>query len=112
MGKVIVWFLAQPSLNLFLRETFWHWVGLLGVLVVLILIVLRVKAWLREDDDLANDDHAMLREISELQRRGALSPEEYRSIKGRLIERLQNQDAETDETVAPREPEGSPQETE
>lgn len=95
-----MWFLAQPSLNLFLRETFWHWVGLLGVLVVLILIVLRVKGWLREDDDLAHDDHAMLREISELQRRGAISQEEYRSIKGRLIQRLQHHDPEIAEATS------------
>ena len=71
-----------------LQSTWWRWGLLVGVVVVSIIVVLRIRGWFHEDDDLANTDQQMLSEIAELQRRGELSGEEYRSIKGRLISRI------------------------
>jgi hypothetical protein len=45
-----------------------------------------IRAWYCEDSDTAGSETEMLIRISELRREGDLSEEEYRSIKGRLIE--------------------------
>lgn len=88
MGNVAVLILAKTMISRVLEASLWHLAGLVVLLILLVVIVVSIKGWLRDDDDLANADQEMLREIAELQRRGALSEEEYRSIKGRIAERL------------------------
>jgi uncharacterized membrane protein len=53
-----------------------------------IAIIYWVRSRFREDSDPAASDHAMLSHLGELHREGDLSEEEYRSIKGLLIGRL------------------------
>lgn len=71
----------------------WGWFlgGLIGVSVALWAFV-RFIAWMRDDEDTAAAEQMMLTEIGELHRGGDLSEEEYRSIKGRLLERLKESD--------------------
>jgi hypothetical protein len=47
-----------------------------------------LRARFRDSEDPAGIDHAMLSQIGDLHREGGLSDEEYRSIKGRLVERI------------------------
>ncbi len=83
-----MFFLADTRLTRIFEATVWYWLAMAVVLFVLIVIVLRIKAWLHEDDDHIDVDHQMLQEITELQRRGELTSEEFRSIKGQLVNRL------------------------
>lgn len=48
----------------------------------------RFIAWMRDDEDNAAAEQMMLTQYTEMHRDGDLSEEEYRSIKGRLLERL------------------------
>ena len=78
--QTLLWKLVNASLL--------QWIGLLVAIVVLVGLIVRIRALLREDTDAAGDDHQLLTSISELHREGDLSEEEYRSIKGRLIHKL------------------------
>lgn len=71
------------------REWLWFLGGLAGLVVGLWLFS-RLVAWMRDDEDPAAAEQMMLTEIGELHRDGDLSEEEYRSIKGRLLERLED----------------------
>ena len=62
-------------------------------------VVVRLRARYRGGDDPAADAHRMLTQLGDLRRRGGLSEEEYRKIKGRLAGRLEP------ETAQPRTPE-------
>lgn len=84
----LIWKLLEGSP----REWFWFVCGL-GGLVFVLWVFARFIAWMRDDEDTAAAEQMMLTEISELHRGGDLSDEEYRSIKGRLLERLENSDA-------------------
>ncbi|MBL4885216.1 MAG: hypothetical protein JKY95_11860 [Planctomycetaceae bacterium] len=75
-------------LSKILTATLWQWLVLIIVVVILVRLVMRIKAGLREDDDTSSVDNKMLVEITELQRRGEITGSEFRSIKGRLIDRL------------------------
>jgi len=75
-----------------LSATVWEWLVLIVVLIVLIRLVMWIKSSLREDDDPSSIDHQMLVEITELQRQGEITETEYRSIKGRLVDRLKIED--------------------
>ncbi len=75
-----------------LSATYWEWLVLIVVLIVLVRLVIWIKASLREDDDPSSIDHQMLVEITELQRQGEITETEYRSIKGRLVDRLKIED--------------------
>lgn len=88
-------FLDNSKLQRILKEVespSWQYIAAavitLAVLVAAIILFFRLKAWLNEDNDPASIDHQMLSEISELQRRGELTSEEFRSIKGQLVSRL------------------------
>ncbi len=71
------------------KEWFWFLGGLAGLAAVLWAFV-RFVAWMRDDEDTAAAEQMMLTEIGEMHRGGDLSQEEYRSIKGRLLERLED----------------------
>ncbi len=75
-----------------LSATYWEWLVLIVVLILLVRLVIWIKASLREDDDPSSIDHQMLVEITELQRQGEITETEYRSIKGRLVDRLKIKD--------------------
>ena len=68
-----------------------QWIGLFVALVVLVGLVVRIRAWFREETDSAADDHELLTSISEMHREGDLTEDEYRSIKGRLVRKLGDQ---------------------
>ncbi|MFK7818040.1 MAG: hypothetical protein AB8G99_04945 [Planctomycetaceae bacterium] len=71
----------------------WGWfVGGLAGLVVVLWAFARFIAWMRDDEDTTATEQLMLTEIGDLHRGGDLTDEEYRSIKGRLLERLENSD--------------------
>ncbi len=71
--------------------TFWTGLALLVLVIVLIRLIMWIKASLREDDDPSSIDHQMLVEITEMQRQGEITEAEYRSIKGRLVDRLKKE---------------------
>jgi hypothetical protein len=64
----------------------------LACLVVLIWLVVRLITRVNEDADPAAIDREMLTAINELHREGDLTPDEYRSIKGQLVQRLRQPD--------------------
>lgn len=66
------------------------WTGLysftaIAAIVVMIWISLRIRSWFREDEDPAAETGQMLVEFRDLHRRGGLTEDEYRLIKGRLM---------------------------
>ncbi len=71
-----------------LHESTWTWIGLAFAIGVLVWLVVRIRAWVREDDDPAEDAQRMLSEVREMYREGDVSQEEYRSIKRKLSERM------------------------
>jgi hypothetical protein len=77
---------AQDAFRLMQRSS-WTWVALAVVLVLLAAVVFWIRSRFREDSGPAADDDEMLRLASELRRQGDLSDEEFRSLKGRLLDR-------------------------
>jgi uncharacterized membrane protein len=67
-----------------LSASVWTWIGLIVAIVVLAWIVVRARAWYRDDEDHAENAQRLLSEIQEMYDEGELSQEEFRSIKGRL----------------------------
>jgi len=67
-----------------------------GLTVLALVACLFAAAWAivwirsryRDNEDVAEAEHQMLMQIRDLRREGDLSEEEFRSIKGRLIERI------------------------
>ena len=59
-------------------------------LIIFVWVIVRLITRVTDDTDPAETDRQMLSTISELHRKGDLSQEEFRSIKGRLVERLRN----------------------
>ena len=57
----------------------------IGVLAVIIYLI---RSWLRENDGPAASDHLLLSEYREMNRRGELSDEEFRIIKGQMASRI------------------------
>lgn len=64
------------------------WLGLAVLILVAVWAAVRIRSWYRDHDDGAEAAHRMLTQFGDLHRQGALSDEEYRSIKGRLVERI------------------------
>lgn len=63
------------------------------VLVIFIWWIARLSTHAAEDIDRAELDRQMLTAVSDLRSQGELTQEEYRSIKGRLVERLASDDS-------------------
>lgn len=80
-------------------ESALEWLPLtVAALAVLLLIgiILSLANRYRENDDPAVTDRQMLGVIEELRNQGELTDEEFRSIKGRLSERLSTTDSRSD----------------
>ncbi len=56
---------------------------------VLAIAVYLIRSWLRDNDGPAASEHELLSEYREMHRRGELSDEEFRIIKGRMAPRIQ-----------------------
>ncbi|MFN9721405.1 MAG: hypothetical protein ACK58L_22125, partial [Planctomycetota bacterium] len=70
------------------------WVELLGaaaLMVVMIWAILRFVSRVNEDVDPAEADREMLQALMDLRREGQVSEDEFRSIKGHLVGRLNTQ---------------------
>ncbi|MEX0702225.1 MAG: hypothetical protein WD069_09025 [Planctomycetales bacterium] len=78
---------TQRALEDFLAAAPWY-LALAVAIGILIWISLRIKARFRDGADPAGDPQWMLSHFRELQRQGGLSEEEFRSIKGRLMDRI------------------------
>jgi uncharacterized membrane protein len=88
---------GEEKLHRLLSESVWTWIGLIFAFLVLVWVVSRIRAWFREDDDPAGNAREMLSEIREMYVEGDLSEEEFRSIKGRLTERLERTSTDTED---------------
>lgn len=55
---------------------------------VMVFAVYLIRSWLRENDGPAASEHELLSEYREMHRRGELSDEEFRIIKGRMAPRI------------------------
>lgn len=85
-----VWILAEwdwttPELPV---DSWWFFMVVLVLLMVFIWAIARLTTRTTDDIDPAEIDRQMLSAVSELRSQGELSPEEFRSIKSRLVERL------------------------
>ena len=74
--------------------------GLTVLVTVGIWLIVRVRRRLHSRDDPAAVDHTMLIQMNELHRAGNLSDTEFRSIKGRLIERLHQAETGRDQNAS------------
>ncbi len=86
------WDFSSPQLPI---DNWWFCGVVLVVLMIVIWVVARLITAATEDIDPAEMDRQMLTSVTELKSRGELSTEEYRSIKGRLVERLSDDKATT-----------------
>lgn len=77
-------------------DSWWFFTIVLVLLVLFIWAVTRLTTSGTEDIDPAEIDRQMLTAVSELRSRGELTNEEFRSIKGRLVERLATDQTESD----------------
>ena len=57
-------------------------------IAVLAIAIYLIRSWLRENDGPAASDCELLSEYREMNRRGELSDEEFRIIKGRMASRI------------------------
>jgi uncharacterized membrane protein len=62
-----------------------------AAIVVLTVVIYLIRSWWRENDGPAASDHELLGEYRELNRRGDLSDEEFRIIKGRMASRIRGE---------------------
>ncbi len=93
----IVSLAAPEKIQRILTESAGTWIGLIFALLVLAWAVSRIRAWYREDDGSSGNAREMLSEIREMYVEGDLSEEEFRSIKGRLTDRLDRPSTDTDD---------------
>lgn len=79
------WDWTSPELPV---DSWWFFAVVLVLLMVFIWAIARLTTRTTDDIDPAEIDRQMLSAVSELRSQGELSPEEFRSIKSRLVERL------------------------
>lgn len=93
------WSWAAPELPV---DNWWFFIAVLVVLIVFIALIARLAAAAGEEIDPAEIDRQMLTAVNDLHTEGELTPEEYRSIKSRLVDRLseQNQTSDSDDSSA------------
>lgn len=71
-------------------DSAWTFLSFGVVMIIGVWAVVRIRARFKEDEGFATSDHRLLSEIGNLQREGDLSDDEYRSIKSRLVTRLED----------------------
>ncbi len=100
-------------------DSLWQLLGLGTIIAIGVMILFKLRSRFSDDADSDTNPHAMLSQIHELRREGELTDEEYRSIKGRLVERLDGSSSapqtpsvagETSETVNLTESDGADEE--
>ncbi len=69
-------------------ESGWAILALVVTVGIGIWMVSWIRSRLADDEDSATEDHRLLSQIADLKEQGDLTEEEYRSIKGRLVERI------------------------
>jgi hypothetical protein len=69
-------------------ESAFMWIGLVLVIGVGAWVVSWIRSRLADDEGSQAVDHRLLTQIADLKEQGDLSEEEYRSIKGRLVNRI------------------------
>lgn len=74
------------SIRNLLNSTSIYWLGLGIALVTMAVVIHYLRAWYRDGDDPADEADKIVSQMEELKRRGDLSDEEFRSIKGRISE--------------------------
>lgn len=87
------WLWKMPELPV---DSWWFLAIVLVFLVFTIWLVARLTPTLTDDIDPAETHRQMLTAVRELHSQGELTPEEYRSIKSQLIERLAQPSASAD----------------
>ena len=87
----ILWQLLEGSP----KEWFSFACGIVAV-ATFVWLALRFFARMRDGDDPAVTDQQMLTQIAEMHRQGSLEETEYRSIKVRLVDRLKDEDVESE----------------
>lgn len=75
-------------------DSWWFFGAVLTTLVVAIALVIRFVSSTTDDIDPVEIDRQMLSSVRELTRTGEITDDEYRSIKGQLVERLKLTDEE------------------
>lgn len=71
-------------------------IGLIVLIALLIGVIFWLKKFLSADEDALAADHLMLSQATAMMQEGELSEEEYKSIKGKLVNRLdENQQTPT-----------------
>lgn len=101
------WDWTSPELPV---DSWWFFTVVLVLLVLFIWAIARLTTRTTDDIDPTEIDRQMLSAVSELRSQGELSPEEFRSIKSRLVERLAPDPTSEDPTVEPK-PVGGPNQT-
>lgn len=79
---------AAKSIGDFIDQSIWAGIGLVVALLVLAWVVYRLRTWYGDDADRTDGNHELLTHLRDLRREGEVSEEEFRSIKGRLTERM------------------------
>ena len=82
----LAWWVLKPIP--IVTESWLIFAVVLITLIVFIWLISRLVTRATEDSDPAEVDRQMLTAINDLHRKGDLSGEEFRSIKGQLVERL------------------------
>ena len=82
----LAWWVLKPIP--IVTESWLVFAVVLIALIVFILLIARLVTRATEDSDPAEIDRQMLTAINDLRRKGDLPQEEFRSIKGQLIDRL------------------------
>ena len=87
------WDWTSPELPV---HEWWFFGVVLVLLIISITVVARLATAASEEIDPAEIDRQMLTAVNDLHSEGELTSEEYRSIKGRLVDRLSDQDTSSD----------------
>ena len=71
-----------------LTQAFIPLITTVAAIAVLAVVIYLIRSWLRENDGPAASELELLSEYREMHRRGELSDEEFRIIKGRMAPRI------------------------
>lgn len=69
-------------------ESSYLWVGLVLAVGIGVWVVTWIRSRLADDEGSSTEDHRLLSQIADLKEQGDLTEEEFRSIKGRLVKRI------------------------